>query len=132
MYADTGDGCLPYKIEKLKKTAYIFFYGLLTTVTLIQLPTRMSELPVFYSGIKRSRSEMTGIEMAMSYLRNLSIYPFYEILSSMSLDSLQRLKDTYQEYDNRLHKWQRRLLKTEIQCFHKQPKPTVEYTFNDC
>jgi hypothetical protein len=98
----------------------------------------MSDLsPVFYAGHKRPRSELVGTEVAVSYLRNLSIYPFYEILSSMSLDSLQRLKDTYQEYDNRLHTWQRRLLKTEIQCFHKQcaynqPKLTVEYTFNDC
>ena len=97
----------------------------------------MSDSSVFYSGHKRSRSEIAGTEIAMSYLRNLSIYPFYEILSSLSWDSLHRLQDTYQEYETRLHKWQRRLLKTEIQCFHKQcaynqPKLTVEYTFNDC
>jgi hypothetical protein len=96
-----------------------------------------SPSPVFYAGYKRSRSELAGTEIAMSYLRNLSIYPFYEVLSSLSWNSLLRLQDTHQEYDNRLHKWQRRLLKAEIQCFHKpsaynQPKLTVEYTFNDC
>jgi hypothetical protein len=96
-----------------------------------------SPSPVFYAGHKRSRSELVGTEIAMSYMRNLSIYPFYELLSSLSWDSLQRLQDTHQEYDRRLHKWQRRLLKAEIQCFHKpcpynQPKLTVEYTFNDC
>jgi hypothetical protein len=80
---------------------------------------------------------MTGTKLSLSYLRHLSIYPFYEILSTMSLDSLLRLQATYVDYAICLHKWQRRLLKTEIQCFHKQcvynqPKLTVDYTFNDC